>query len=359
MTVYLIHLFSVPIWYFVLRVLLRVKKADQKVVTIVCVQSILLMGFRGLQIGTDTINYWSIFGVCGNLSFSELFGYYIELGYSLLNKFVSILFGEYRVMMFVNAIIIMWGIRNVILKLSMNKMMSIYLFIAIGYFCSAMNIVRQYIALVFVLNAFIAVLYKQKIWKILLNILIATMFHKSAILMVVVIIGYYIVYSERLKEGIIVRVLACLAGGALVLSLDKIIQLIPFIDYDYIANAGGFKYTLDFTFFLKIFCIILCWIILKSGKETLSKEQIENYRFCNYLIVVSCFINVASINFNLFTRFNLYFAVMLIIFIPNLLKKIPIKEKWICNLAVYAGVTAIYILDLVGNKGLVPYVFLG
>lgn len=362
MAIYLIHLFSVPVWYFILKILLRVKNADQKVVTIVCIQSVLLMGLRSLEIGTDTITYSWIFENCANLSFAGLLDYHIEFGYSLLNKVVAVLFSEYRVMMFVNAIIIMLGIRNVILKLSDNKIMSIYLFIAIGYFCSAMNIVRQYIALVFVLNAFVAVLYKQKAWKwkILLNCLIATLFHMSAILMLAVIIGYYIIYNEKIKKGFMLRMIACLVGGVLVLFLNKIIQMIPFVDYDYLVHGGGFKYSIwNFNFLLKIICIILCLIIQKINKDKLSGKELENYRFCNYLIVVSCFMNVASINFNMFTRFNLYFAIMLIIFIPNLFRKIPMKEKWLCSLAVYVGVTAIYIMDLVGNGELVPYVFLG
>ena len=360
MAVYLINLFSIPIWYFLLKTLLRVKNADQKIVTLVCIQSILIMGFRGLEIGTDTINYLWIFESCGNLPFLALPEYYIEIGYSLLNKFIFILFGEYRVLLFANAIIIMLGIRNVILKLSMNKVMSIYLFITIGYFCSAMNIMRQYIAVVFVLNAFIAVLYKQKAWKILLYCLVATLFHTSAIIMIAVIIGYYILYSKKIKDGFMLRIIACIAGMVLLLFLDEIIRLIPFIDYDYIANAGGFKYSiLNFNFLLKILCVILCLLILKLRKHKMSEEEIEGFQFCNYLIVVSCFINLASINFNMFTRFNLYFSIMLIIFIPNLIKKLPIKEKWLCNFMVYAALTVIFVLDLVGNAEFVPYIFLG
>ena len=360
MAVYLISLFSIPIWYFLLKTLFRVKNADQKVVTLVCIQSVLIMGFRGFGIGTDTINYSWIFDSCGALSFSELFGYYIEPGYSFLNKLVFVLTGSYRVLLIVNAIIIMWGIRNVILKLSVNKIMSIYLFIAIGYFCSAMNVMRQYIAVVFVLNAFIAVLHNQKKWKILLNCMLAMLFHTSAILMIAVIIGYYILYNDKIKNGFGLRALACGVGAVLLLFLDKIISLIPFVNYDYLATGGGYKYSIfNFSFLLKIICIVMCFIILKISKDKIDKQELKTLRFCNYLMIVSCFINFASINFNMFTRFNLYFTIMLIIFIPALFKRLPIKEKKLCNFMVYVGGAAIFVLDLMSSADLVPYVFLG
>ncbi len=361
MVIYLANLISIPLWYFLLRFFQHnLQRVQNTVVAIVCVQMVVIAGLRGLTVGTDTMTYSDIFWSVDSLPWTGLFSYYIEPGYSLLAKIISFLSKNYSVMLFVSAAISLWGIRNFINKTCKNKCFALFLFITIGYFSSMMNVMRQYLALVFMLNVYVCVIKRDKWYKTALNILIACLFHKSAILISAVIVIYYILYLSEMKYARQIKLIVMSVALILVVFLKQIISLLSFLDYEYLQTGAAFEVSLfSPTFIMKLIFIAICLYIEIKCKDKIADDDLHLLRFFRYIIIVSCLLNIGSVSFNMLTRLNIYFTIVNIAWIPNIIELLPIKPKWpmiICTCAVF---TATYLLDLFGGgNDIVPYVFM-
>ncbi len=362
MAIYLINLISIPMWYLFLRSFIKPKdKLDNTVISIVCVQMILIMGLRGLDVGVDTRTYKMIFDSLSHTSWLYVPSFYIELLYSVMNKTVSFIGLPFNAILLINAAISLGGIRYLIVKYSKNKILSLYMFICIGYMSSMMNIMRQYVALTFIILAYMAVMEKKHPAKALFFFLVAFLIHDSSVILFAFLILYWILNLQKVKETLVLKILVFLGSFVLVFMLGKIITVLG-LDYDHLASAAAYEYSIfNFNFLLKIFSIAVYFFIDRYyvHKGEIYKKDLSDMHFLNYLMIVSCFMNLASVEFNMFTRFNLYFSIMLIVFIPNLLAMVPYREKSAVKVVMYAGLTLLFMMEMMtnGNK-IIPYAFM-
>ncbi len=359
MAIYLINLISIPIWYLALAKISDKQRRELLVINIVCVQMALIAGLRAINIGVDTKNYQAIFNEYKVLPWNMVFSTWLEPGYVIYNKLVALFGLPYRIVIIINTAVTIIGIRNFILKTSDDKIMSLFLFIAIGYFSSMMNIMRQYLATVLILNSFAVIINKEKPIKAIVYSLVAALFHTSALIMLAVIVLYYVLYCEKNRNNILLKLLAFGVGSVMVVLIDPIISLIPFLNYESLKYAAAYEYSLfDITFILKIVCVGISLFLLVDYRYKVDEQSLHKLSFLNYLMIASCLLNVASVSFNMFTRLNMYFAITLIVLVPLLIKNIPIREKRFIKCCVYVLGTVMYVISLSGASSLVPYAFL-
>ena len=112
MAIYFANLLSIPFWYMVMKYFLRLKKCEENVVNVVCIQLIFILGLRAINIGVDTQQYEQIFIIAGRLSFPQIFNYYMEPFYLLINKFVAMLGVGYKSGLLVKSYITIFLIRS-------------------------------------------------------------------------------------------------------------------------------------------------------------------------------------------------------------------------------------------------------
>jgi hypothetical protein len=296
-----------------------------------------------------------IFDSLKSLDWTKVFSYYLELGYVLMNKLVHMFGGNFRVILLINAFITVVGIYKFIIENSNDKIMSIYLFISIGYFCSAMNVMRQYLAVAFVLLAYTSVIKGKSFFKVAIYIFIASLFHSSALICLGVILIYYIVYSKRIKQSIILKGLTLLGTIIVLMLLEKILSIFAAQEYNYLTVGAAYQYNIvSFSFLFKVVLVIAGFVVLK--RKNINDDNIVNIRFFNYINIVSCILNIASIWFSMFTRLNIYFSFSMIVLVPMLIENIQIKNKTLLKLGIYILFFVLFYTQLVDNgTGIVPY----
>ena len=112
---------------------------------------IIVAGFRDVSVGTDSKNYSDIFTSYGE-NISEVY-HVSEPLYLLLQFFVAVMGWDYNSLMFITSSIVIIGIYSFALIESKRPNMLILCFYLLYYYFYAINTVRQYDAMVFILLA--------------------------------------------------------------------------------------------------------------------------------------------------------------------------------------------------------------
>lgn len=356
MSIYIFNICSIPLWIGLVNIIKMKKNKENVYIGIICIQMALIIGMRGIEVGVDTNSYNSIYISSSYVRWNEIFNYYLEPGYMFINKFISAFGGEYRAVLLFNAFVTMFGVYFFIKKCSWNRLLSIFIFVGIGYFNSTMNIMRQYLAVAIILIAYANLVNNKKSKNYIFLVLVASCIHKSSIILLPFLFIYKALYSERVKNTIILKFVVWFSLILLVLGIGKIAAYIPWFNYDYMTNGAAYEYSIiNMGFAIKVVMLIICLYILKN-QNNYEKEKIDNIIFLNYLNIISCILNIGSVTFNMFTRLNIYFSITLIALIPNIIELLPIKNKKIVSGLVSLFFVIIYLVQLPtdGNK-IIPY----
>lgn len=301
---------------------------------------------RGLQVGTDTVNYYT-------MVFNNDRGMpSIEIGFDLLFGISKALFSNYNVCLFFIELFIICLSTLAICRASdktRNAICLCIIFLA-NYFSPAFNIVRQMCAVAIVLVA-LTYLEENKILKFCLLILLATSFHTAAIICFSFLLIYYCgINKSKWLRSITVIVMICIFILE-PLIYERMITSELFAQYRYYANQAGVSSYLVFLIY-KIPIIILILISLKR----LLRARKMNFV---YLVLVLC--EILSILLSLRTewgfRIMYYFMggeMMLVSQVPDLHKG---KCKVYKNIIIgYYLFYFVYLTYFRGLDGIYPYI---
>ena len=149
----------------------------------------------------------------------SLFGHHYEPGYMLLEKIVAFFSSNYQMIFVVTSVLIIGLFCINYAKYSSNVYLSVILFILLSeYYCS-MNFIRQTIAGVIALFA-IPFLKKKKFLPYLLIVLVASTFHKSAL----ILIPFFFINLIPLTK--IVFVIYCAVTAVLYFNTERIMNFV-------------------------------------------------------------------------------------------------------------------------------------
>ena len=155
----------------------------------------LLAGFRDYAIGTDTIHYLNYFN--NSLYYSSYDSFLmsypnVEPAFLLLNYIISRFSHEPIVYLFIIHFIIISLIYISAFKIRNNIEPTWFMFMFLFMmYNESLNAMRQYLALALSLFAFVMYFNNKKIIKYILLIIIATMFHRSAVICFIMIPIFY------------------------------------------------------------------------------------------------------------------------------------------------------------------------
>ena len=345
MQVYIYCLLSIPIYYSAVTLLgLPQKRGHLCFLIIVGIQLFLISALRGDTVGADLASYLPAFDTISNLIWDDVFLIGWEPGYIFFNKLLSLFPTENNLIFFIaTSLFAVIGYLSFISKYSKKPWLSVFLFIALGYYLNSFNIIRQSMAMVIVLHSLIYI-KKRCFWKYLLCIVCAMLFHKTAIICLLP----YFFYNVRPSIGNF----AIMLVGSYLLSFFAGPMLLS-----YVIDSSFSMYSLDgeassgygMLIFL-LFTTLLC--IQYSSKK-------EEYSLENQLLILACCLQFFALNFSLFSRIVVYFSVILIVLIPNLMTEIKsFKYKLFIESCIVA-VAILYFYKIVLSSdlsGVVPYV---
>lgn len=235
---------------------------------------------------------------------------YIFLAY-LTNKFIG---GQITIFIVI-AIIIYLPLLRIIKKYSKFPWQSFALWLLLGYFLMSMNIIKQYLAMLFVIFAFNCY-YKKRYFNYLVSFIIACFFHISAIYALLCIpISMYIKNTRKVYKFILILSIVCFFLFKFI-SLKIGLIIIPEKYYGYIYN--WIKGDLDLKLRLGGVCTALFYIFIIN----LSVKK-NRYLSCYYKMILNlsiCMLPflVFSIKLYILNRVAYFGLQMLIIVLPSI-----------------------------------------
>lgn len=175
MQVYYILLSYIIILLLISKPILKDKKLKKLLFSFCFLPTWLIMGLR-YGVGADYFSYNEIFENVGKNYFS--YYYYIEKGYLFLNVLIHKFSSDSMYLFLVTSFLIVYFFMKKIWESSEDIILSMILFLTLGYYFNAMNAVRQFMAIAI---SFYAIKYvKKEEWlKFFLSVAIAALFHNA------------------------------------------------------------------------------------------------------------------------------------------------------------------------------------
>ncbi|MCT0020853.1 EpsG family protein [Weissella cibaria] len=287
----------------------------------------IITGWRNYAVGTDTINYVSLFNYFGSsvndINFFDLVGMVharFEYGYILLNKIVFYFTNNPRWLLIIFAFISYYVLFLFIKKLSIDPYLSVTMFVCLGYMAMTMNTMRQGIAVAFVMLAYISLLKYHSSLLCIVFVFCAFLFHKTALFFLVVLIFKNWQYT---KINVVRIMIISLVIAAIYGKFENVINQINYTDYANSNITSGYL-GIILNIMLLIYFLVVGYIANKHGSSGLLTKYYSqiNQNILPILIITSIGVYVISFNFSQLTRIASYFELAAIIYVPNSLKEI-------------------------------------
>ena len=317
--------FALIIFWFVSHLLVQ-KLSDQKkrniLTFIIGVSMFLVMGLRHYTVGSDIEHYLDVYNNDNLWTASFInqfeFGYY---GFLRVLKFIGIGNQGYIIIV---SFIFSYSFSVFFKRYSSNILMSFYLYLTIGLFTVSMSAIRQSFAISIILFA-VSLLLERKVVFYLIVVLIASTFHRSAIIMLPLVFLSN-VKLINLKKGLVLYFIIL----SVLLIKNYIFQFaIPFIPEKYMELYIIADNENQINVLLVVISLLIPLFMLFFWKLPIEKKENENKENALFFIMTlmgSLFTILGLIN-PMVTRLTYYFIPGYIILIPNIINSLKIRKN--------------------------------
>tara|TARA_X000000368_G_scaffold384316_1_gene342817 strand:+ start:8922 stop:10010 length:1089 start_codon:yes stop_codon:yes gene_type:complete len=318
---------------------------------------ILIASFKGNTVGTDSENYYEYYFFLDTVNYSliEILIKYIvwnePLFFTINWIFKSLDFSYTFYSLFIN--ILIWGLIYHSSKYITDRFYNIiFCSITLGFLFFSFNGIRQAIAISIIFMS-IKFLIENKISKTIIIILIASLFHYSAIIFLpIYMIGSKIHISKNLLI-IFTLIFLLIPNIFLINYLQNILSFLP--KYSYYLNeiVGDRSITLGVVLnaFMMFFPILYHDSLYNNSKKNkLLFNMAYIGLFCYLLFYNNAFIN----------RFIIYFFFFLIFVYARIFEYLSVSNKKNDQILIYSMLTILFLTKIITqDSGCCPYQFLG
>lgn len=328
------------------------EKTTKKMSLIIFLVLIFISGLRSVDVGTDTLQFWNVFRY---ININGSIGNYEE-GFVWLCKIIQIFTSNPQWLLIVTSIIINLSVYYFIKNNSKDMMFSILLYLTLNLFFSLLCLMRQGLAITFIIISY-HYIKKNSFIKSMIFIIIASLFHSSALLLIVLIlIKKYNNNNIIIIRTIVISLLAFIFAPVifnLFVNFDDYSKYVG-LEYSQSSNITAPLYTIT-SFVLLLFGII----VPNKNKLKIKFEDDKNLIFLSNIISIATIISAASIRVGIFNRMYLYFSFFNILWIPNTLSIISNeknKNLW-KFIIIFFTIIYVSVITYMGWYGVYPYSF--
>lgn len=326
------------------------KKSRFLIFTILCSLPFFIISAIRYDVGTDYLYRYvpEFYKLTNGI---EVWNY--EFGFTLLNKIIICLGGNYEWLFIITSAIIIFPFMYIVLKMSKNPVLSIALFFLCGYFFQSLNILREYMAIILVLCSY-PYLLDRKYIKWLFLIFLAFSFHYVSI--VALIMPFFV--NKNILNLRITTILSIF-----IIVFKKIIQniiyyLLGFTKFSVyigsIFDTSEIKETLIVINIIIYIAMLYCYH-KKRQYDNISYED----NFFLSMQALSIITLIAGFVSFLFFRIAFYFTIFQVISIPKYFEDLKIKYKNIKKIKIMfillLSLTLFYTNILNNNEEVLPY----
>lgn len=299
------------------------KRSDLLFLVSVSVAMIVISSLRAPTVGIDYSMYANYYKQVhdGGWAFliSSANGYRIEPGFSLLNFIVSLFTPDVRVFMAVVSVLVTVLTAVLAYKYTPIPWMTMYVYASFGFFENTLSFIRQSIAIAIFLFA-VPYLMKRKFLPYLLIVILAAMFHKSILVMVVAYFVAFIPVNWKTLTAYAV------GTGVIMATSWQIFSFITKYIFTYYATQEGLYYVAigrDWnTAVVPVLTAAVAVILMKP----LLRRNPANLALINFSIF-SAILFIMTCQRFLFQRIGTMFFTTAILLIPEILKSVGVDSE--------------------------------
>lgn len=326
------------------------KKMSQKVFERITLAFLLflwfLTAFRGNTIGNDTNNYIYYFKEISKYGVDK--AHRIEMGYQYFCLFISKINANPQFFLVISSAICYIGVGIYIFKYSNNKIFSLVLLFAL-FFSMFTNTIRQNLAMTIVLWAYHFLKNKKYIFAISL-IFLATIFHKSALIAILLFFYKLAPYKQKTVFMLSLMIIALSITGVVNTILRVILP--SYTGYFEGVQAGSGRLM---TFIGCIRNAFFYFLVYKVYKKEGKFNRLVLWNFALLLFLQSFGFVV-----NLFDRVSSYFLLIGIVELTNICCSEKLKNRDLWMFAIGCGLLLFFLVSIILRpewNHLYPYLF--
>lgn len=308
--------------YLFLNLSRKAKTRKQKAIFIILSFALVFFvsAFR-VNVGTDYKSYEEWFN---NITAPTLG--YTNFMFNNLIYIIKLFTNNSQVFFVISSFLILSIVYIAIIKEQKEYDLALFLFIALGFYFSTFNGVRQWIAVAIFMFAYRFAINKNfKIYAAL--VLLASLFHISAILLLPV----YFLFNIRISDKIKLIIIAVSLIVFKFLNFESIIAFflqnfaIEFY-WRYISSGVDLSVGVGSPFpILLCGSMLLYYIVFKNNfTNNMPKDEYEKNKHLSFILTFFAIINTTN---NLFSRFATYFIPMVVLVLPDFYR--IFNDKWI------------------------------
>lgn len=331
---------DIPPRNFVLQVLRRLAPSF----FILSIVPLLLLSAFRVGVGVDFNSYadW----------FDNLYDYdyaYFEPGFTAMIRFIQLFTLDSQWLFIVSSLITLTLIFVSTRRYSPMFALSIFLFCTMGFFSHSLNLTRQFIAVAIILFSY-GYIVDRKLFKYILSVIVASLFHQTALLMLP---AYHLL---RLRPRLTGWFIVGLISIALTAFRSKITTFVVDNFYPQYYDSSFIGETISSTYYVIIGIVSVGTAIFFVYKKKLNLDIVKNRILMNLVLIVAL-LHIILSWVPLSNRVSLYFDIMMIIIIPQLVVLVDGVLRRRIILAVIAGyfMLAAYLSFSSNANGVLPY----
>lgn len=294
------------------------KKNKKFYIFIVYGMLILVGALRNYTVGTDTAQYTSSYKIIKYISFSEYSKLRFEFGFFALCKILNYISESPQILLIITSFIIYGTIGWFVYRNSQDIVMSSILFVTLNYYGIYLSAMRQAIAIALVLIS-LKYLYQRKYVRYVLGVIAASLFHQTAIIMLILILFRNMKFKTKYLYIII---------GVAALSFcfaNKLFELVAkvFAIYESYSKSGFF----ESNYFAALLNSLVSLVVLVTGILCGYLSQNEDYSLNAFVMSISFIFYVISMKISIFSRATIYFSIFTILWLPNTVSTIKNSKQ--------------------------------
>lgn len=325
-------------------------------VTIIFLILAIMSAVRNSDVGVDTTQYCIAFKKINNMGIERaLEETRYESGFIVLCSFLGKIINNHQILLVVTAMFIQATIFKFIYEESDDVILSSLCYVFLNCFAMYMSCMRQAIAIGIILLAYIYFLKKGKLIKYILSVLIASLFHQSALIMLILIAFKNAKFKkEYFSYSIYLSIIFFFTANIL---FELFTKLFPV--YENYAESKFFEsnYFGALINSLVAFSFYVIGVIAnKFDKRTNEKDETDFFAF---VIMLNFIFYVLTIKISIFNRITTYFNIFNIVWIPKLISNIKNdKNRWNVRIIIFICIIFYWAIISIYRPewyGVIPY----
>lgn len=303
-------------------------------------QMFLIQALRSSEVGTDTAYYVNVYDNFLNSEYYSFLFTHFELGFRFLFFILKEIGADAQVLLGIVSAVTMFCFAIFIYNNSKDIRMSTFLF-ACMFYPNSFNILRQYMAISIAINSYYFV-KKEQYGKAILLIILASMFHTTAILMVVPLL------LRMVKNWDLIRKLIILSSFMFFLFGNKIVgTLLPLLGKEYYLQGFEVNRLIRMTTILTMIFAIILWYFSKKMKNSSNNDEIE---LLSCIAFVNVDFGILYLRYEFFSRIIELMNLFLLVAIPFGVNSTKSRYRQIIILGTYI-LGFLLMLNAVYNSG--------